>query len=58
VRFDLTTRASPDQVLRALTDFTERRLEIWSKTLDPTMHRMIARLWRQALDRYADAEAG
>jgi hypothetical protein len=31
----MTTRASPDQVLRALTDFTDRRLEIWHRTLDP-----------------------
>jgi hypothetical protein len=34
VRFDVTTRASPEQVRDALTDFTDRRLEIWSKTLD------------------------
>jgi Polyketide cyclase / dehydrase and lipid transport len=35
VRFDVTTHASPEQVLRALTDFTDRRLQIWSRTLDP-----------------------
>jgi hypothetical protein len=35
VRFDVTTRASPEQVRDALTDFTDRRLEIWSRTLDP-----------------------
>ncbi len=35
VRFELTTEASPEQVLRALTDFTERRPEIWHKSLDP-----------------------
>ena len=35
MRFDVTTRASPGQVLRALTDFTDRRLQIWNRTLDP-----------------------
>jgi hypothetical protein len=30
-----TTRASPEQVLRALTDFTESHLETWNRTLDP-----------------------
>jgi hypothetical protein len=35
VRFDVTTQASPEQVRRALTDFTDRRLQIWSRTLDP-----------------------
>ena len=35
MRFDVTTRASPDQVLRALTDFTDRRPQIWNRTLDP-----------------------
>lgn len=35
MRFDVTTKASPEQVLRALTDFTDRRLQIWNKSLDP-----------------------
>jgi hypothetical protein len=35
VRFDVTTYASPEQVLRALTDFTDRRPQIWNRTLDP-----------------------
>lgn len=35
MRFTLTTRASPEQVRDALTDFSPRRLETWSKTLDP-----------------------
>lgn len=35
MRFDLETRASPDQVRGALTDFTDRRLWIWRRTLDP-----------------------
>jgi hypothetical protein len=38
LRFDLMTRASPEQVLEAMTDFTDRRLEIWSKTLDPKIY--------------------
>lgn len=37
MRFDLVTRASPEQVLEAMTDFTDRRLEIWS-TLDPKIY--------------------
>lgn len=40
VRFDLETRASPDQVRRTLTDFTDRRLEIWRRTLDPKTYEL------------------
>lgn len=29
------TKASPDQVVAALTDFSERRTSIWEGTLDP-----------------------
>lgn len=35
VRFDVDTNASPEQVRCALTDFTDRRLQIWNRTLDP-----------------------
>jgi uncharacterized protein YndB with AHSA1/START domain len=35
VRFEGVTHASPEQVFRALTDFTDRRLQIWNRTLDP-----------------------
>jgi hypothetical protein len=38
VRFDITTHASPAQVLEAMTDFSDRRLEIWEKTLDPATY--------------------
>ena len=38
VRFDVTTHASPEQVRRALTDFSDRRLQIWNRTLDPTTY--------------------
>jgi hypothetical protein len=34
VRFDIETRASPEQVRRALTDFTDGRLRTWRRTLD------------------------
>ena len=37
MRFDLVTRASPEQVLEAMTDCTQRRLTIWS-TLDPDVY--------------------
>ncbi|WP_432941163.1 SRPBCC family protein [Kribbella sp. CA-253562] len=40
MRFDVKTHASPEQVLRALTDFTDRRLEIWSRTLDPKTYEL------------------
>ena len=33
-RFALDTKASPDQVLAAFTDFTDRRPAIWKETLD------------------------
>jgi hypothetical protein len=50
VRFDLTTRATPEQVLRALTDFSPRRLETWSKTLDPATYdaRVVGDTWAVA----------
>ena len=35
VRFSVETKASPEQVHRALTDFSPRRLQIWHRTLDP-----------------------
>jgi len=34
MHFELRTRATPEQVLRALTDFSERRPRIWNRTLD------------------------
>ena len=38
MRFEVTTQASPQQVREALTDFTDRRPRIWSRTLDPTTY--------------------
>lgn len=38
VRFGLDTRATPEQVLDALTVVGDRRLEIWSRTLDPAKY--------------------
>ena len=40
MRFDIKTKASPEQVLRALTDFTDARLQIWSRTLDPKTYEL------------------
>ena len=40
MRFDVTTDASPGQVLQALTDFTERRPRIWHRTLDPKTYEL------------------
>lgn len=41
VRFEVDTKASPDQVRRALTDFSRRRLETWSRTLDPKRYEVL-----------------
>ncbi|KRF06686.1 hypothetical protein ASG88_19450 [Nocardioides sp. Soil777] len=41
MKFDLVTRASPEQVLEAMTDFTDRRPRIWSKTLDPETYEVM-----------------
>ena len=35
-----TTRASPEQVLRALTDLTGSHLETWNRTLDPETYEL------------------
>ncbi len=40
MRFDIETLASPDQVRQALTDFTQERLRIWDRTLDPTTYEL------------------
>ncbi|MCW2848126.1 MAG: hypothetical protein JWR90_2100 [Marmoricola sp.] len=40
VRFDVETKASPEQVRRAFTDFTDRRLQTWSRTLDPKTYEL------------------
>jgi hypothetical protein len=42
MRFEVTTLASPEQVREALTDFTERRLQIWNRTLDPKTYEVRA----------------
>lgn len=40
MRFDLETKASPEQVRRALTDFTQDRPRIWNRTLDPKTYEL------------------
>src|SRR5689334_5237335 len=40
MQFAVTTKASPEQVLRALTDFSERRPQIWSRTLDASSYEL------------------
>ncbi|MER7559433.1 SRPBCC family protein [Nocardioides sp. NPDC126508] len=52
MRFDLVTLASPEQVLQAMTDFTDRRLEIW-KSLDPAVYEV-----RERGDTWAVAREG
>jgi hypothetical protein len=38
--FDIETQASPEQVHQALTDFTQERLHIWNRTLDPETYEL------------------
>lgn len=52
MKFDLVTRASPTQVLEAMTDFTDRRPTIWS-TLDPEIYEV-----RDVGDTWAVAREG
>lgn len=40
MRFEVTTLASPEQVREALTDFSDRRLETWNRTLDPKRYEL------------------
>ncbi|MDI6105217.1 hypothetical protein QLQ12_42195 [Actinoplanes sp. NEAU-A12] len=53
MRFDVDTKASPEQVRRALTDFTGRRLQIWNRTLDPKTYEV-----REQGDTWAVAREG
>lgn len=39
-RFSLETNATPEQAFRAFTDFSDRRLDVWSKTLDPKKYEL------------------
>lgn len=52
-RFHLETTATPAQVFRALTDFSDRRLEVWSRTLDPEKYEV-----RERGDTFAVAREG
>ncbi len=52
-RFGFDTVASPAQVLDAFTDFSERRLEVWSKSLDPAKYEL-----RELGDTWAVAREG
>lgn len=40
MRFEVDTKASPEQVREAMTDFTGRRLQIWNRTLDPKTYEL------------------
>lgn len=53
MRFALTTKASPEQVLGAMTDFTDRRPQIWHPTLDPEVYEV-----REVGDTWAVAREG
>ena len=50
MRFDLVTRASPERVRQALTDFSDQRLATWSRTLDPKRYelRELGQTWAVA----------
>lgn len=55
MRFELTTRASPRQVLEALTDFSDERPRVWHRTLDPTAYALVELGETWALAREATA---
>ncbi|MEV4636893.1 SRPBCC family protein [Actinoplanes sp. NPDC049548] len=40
MRFDIDTEATPEQVRQAFTDFTDRRLRTWKRTLDPRKYEL------------------
>jgi len=40
MRFDFHDEGLAEQVLRALTDFTESHLETWNRTLDPKSYEL------------------
>jgi len=52
-RFSLETKATPEQVFDAFTDFSDRRLEVWRKTLDPRKYEL-----RELGDTWAVAKEG
>ena len=52
-RYTLETTATPDQVFRALTDFSDRRLEIWEGTLSAKLYEL-----RERGDTWAVAKEG
>ena len=41
--FSFDTKASPQQVVAAFTDFSERRLEVWQGSLDPSQYELLER---------------
>src|SRR4051812_40160912 len=52
-RCSLETDATPEQVFRAFTDFSDRRLDVWRKTLDPKKYEL-----REHGDTWAVAREG
>lgn len=40
-QFHLETKATPEQAFRAFTDFSRRRVDIWSKTLNPGTYELL-----------------
>ena len=39
-RYRLETRAAPERVFEAFTDFSDRRLEVWRTSLDPAKYEL------------------
>ncbi|MGK5113090.1 SRPBCC family protein [Geodermatophilus sp. CPCC 205506] len=52
-RFSFHTRATPEQVCTAFTDVSDRRLQIWRRTLDPAKYEV-----REAGDHWAVLREG
>jgi uncharacterized protein YndB with AHSA1/START domain len=40
LRYSLETKAAPEQVFAAFTDFSDHRLEVWRRTLDPAKYEL------------------
>ena len=57
VRFEVVTRASPEQARRAFTDFSDRRLQIWDRTLDPKTYEVRERGETWAVARESSARS-
>jgi hypothetical protein len=57
-RYSLDTKATPEQVFGAFTDFSDHRLEVWRTTLDPAKYELRGSGENWAVVREGSAGAG